>query len=146
MGEARSPGLPRGFGLLEAIVGLAIFAGAGMALFGWINANLERAGRLAEREAEARALSLAVEWADVIDPARQAEGRVELDAGTRIAWAARPLTPRQSVAPLPGGTQTPFEVGLFEVEVTVSVAGLPGPRAWRLRRLGVWREPYMLPQ
>jgi hypothetical protein len=130
-----------GFGLLEAIVALTIFAGAGMGLFGWINANLERAATLQAREAETRALSLALAWVESIDPAKQGAGHLELGAESRIDWQSRLLSPRQSVAPLPGGTHSPFEMAMFEVELTVRAPGLPAPRQWTLRRLGLWRQP-----
>ena len=45
-----------GFGLLEAIVALALLSGTGLALFSWINQNLQTASRLRAQEQEARLL------------------------------------------------------------------------------------------
>lgn len=131
-----------GFGLLEAIVALTLFAAAGMALFSWINANLERAGRLAAREAEIRALFLALAQAEALDPVTQPQGRWQPDGDTRVDWQCRQLGPRRAVMHLPGGTSTPFEIAAFETELTVRTPGLDKPYTLRLRRLGLWREPF----
>ena len=45
-GMRPGPALCSGFGLLEAIVALALLAGTGIALFTWINQNLDAASRL----------------------------------------------------------------------------------------------------
>lgn len=130
-----------GFGLLEAIVALTLLAGAGMALFSWINVNLAQASRLQEVEAAIRAQNVALEWVEILNPALSPEGETELDKDLRIAWQSRPLTPRTMVAPFPGGTHTPFELALFEVTVRVQAPGLAREHEWSFRRLGVWREP-----
>ena len=48
-----------GFGLLEAVVALALLAGTGIALFDWINSSLQTASRLRETEQRARTMSSA---------------------------------------------------------------------------------------
>ena len=48
----KRPGLQRGFGMLEAVVALVLFALVGSSLFAWINANLDAAARLRDRLGE----------------------------------------------------------------------------------------------
>ncbi len=131
----------RGFGLLEAIVALALFAGAGMALFAWINTSISSATRLQETELVTRVTALATEWIQTVNPVLEQGGEVMLDDGLRLHWNARPLTSRVAVAPFPGGESTPFQLALFEVEVLASHPQLSREHALTLRRLGVWREP-----
>lgn len=131
-----------GFGLLEAIVALAIFAGVGMALFAWINANLGRAAELAAREEETRALLLALDWVETINPAVRPTGEVTLDDGARLAWQSVPSAPRAQVAPLPGGERTPFELARFTLSVAITFPDRAEAYRFTLERLGVWREPF----
>lgn len=130
-----------GFGLLEAIVGLAIFAGTGMALFAWINANLTTAARLRENEAITRATWLASEWIETINPADQGQGEVELEEGVRLHWQSQLLPPKTGVMPLPGGTSTPFQLALFQVAMTIRSPGMSPDLELTRLRLGIWREP-----
>ncbi len=129
-----------GFGLLEAIVGLALFAGAGMALFAWINANLTAAARLREIEAITRATWLATEWVETINPAANGQGQVELEKGVRLRWLAREMTPKTDVMPFAGGISTPFTLALFEVVMTIQAPGMESDLELSTERLGVWRE------
>lgn len=138
------PAGSNGFGLLEAIVALALFAGAGMALFAWINTSLATAVRLQETEVVTRVTGLATEWLQTINPALHDRGEVLLAEGVRLRWQARPSTPRVPVAPFPGGTSTPFELALFAVEVKVSHPQLTHDLDLTMQRLGVWREPVAL--
>ncbi|MCG5500815.1 type IV pilus modification PilV family protein [Ectothiorhodospira lacustris] len=130
-----------GFGLLEAIVALALLAGAGMALFAWINTNLALAHRLQQTEAMTQATTLGTAWAQALHLADHPRGEVTLDAGVFIRWDSRPLTPPTPVVPLPGGIRTPFEVALYAVTVAVHHPELPQAHRFTLQRLAIWREP-----
>ena len=130
-----------GFGLLEAIVALTLFAGAGMALFGWINANIARAAQLQERSESAQAQLLVLAWVQALNPAQQPSGSADLGPGVQIRWSSQQTSPRQQAAPPPGGTSSPFELAMFEVQVTLEQAN--APYALSLQRMGVWREPWM---
>lgn len=130
-----------GFGLLEAIVGLAIFAGAGMAIFAWINANLTTAARLRENEAITRATWLASEWLETINPADHGQGEEDLSEGVRLSWQARQSSAKMAVAPFPGAISTPFKLALFQVAMKVHAPGLTPDLELTRPRLGVWREP-----
>lgn len=131
--------MQRGFGLLEAIVALALFAAAGMALFAWINTSIAQAARLERSEAETRLRGIASEWVIALDIAARPEGNAELAEGLRIRWQARPLTPRTPVAPFPGGTVAIMTVALFAVDVFASEAASGAELEFTQNRIAVWR-------
>ena len=131
-----------GFGLLEAIVALTLFAGAGMALFSWINANIARAAQLQERSESAQAQLLVLAWVQALNPAQQPSGSADLGPGVHIRWSSQQTSPRQQAAPPPGGVSSPFELAMFEVQVTLEQPNAP-PYALALQRLGVWRQPWL---
>lgn len=128
-----------GFGMLEAVVALALFALVGSTLFAWIDTNLATAVRLRDRDRALHDLQLASAWVQTIDPMQAAGGEAEPEPGTRLRWQAHALTPVTPVAPLPGGTRTPFRLALYEVEVTVVRSG-GGEQRFSLRRVGVERD------
>lgn len=134
----RRRGRGRGFGLLEALVALVLFSLVGLALFGWINANLDAAARLLARSQMQHAQHLATAWAQTLDPARQARGETEPEPGWRISWETRPLTPWTAGAPFPGGTSALFRLRLYEIELAVSGPAL-GNRATELARVVLTR-------
>lgn len=117
----------RGFGLLEAIVALALLSGLGLTVFAWINTNLAAVSRLRGYDDEARLRFLATEWALTLNPARRGRGEEKLDALTRVRWEARPIAPMTPGAPFPGGTSTPYRLARYAVHVAVSRNGLARP-------------------
>lgn len=131
-----------GFGLLEAIVALTLFAGAGMALFGWINANIARAAQLQERSESAQAQLLVLAWVQALNPALQPSGSTDLAPGVHIRWSSQQTSPRQQAAPPPGGVSSPFDLAMFEVQVTLEQPNA-APYALSLQRMGVWRQPWL---
>lgn len=130
----------RGFGLLEALVALVILATTGTAVFAWVNVNLDTVRRVRAREATDLLRSQLANWAQTLNPAQQAEGEAELVPGTRVRWTARPLLTPQAVPPLPGGTTTPFRVGLYELMLTATPPGGAPPVELTMRRLGLQRD------
>ncbi len=128
----------RGFGLLEALVALVLFSLVGLALFDWINTNLDGAARLLARDRVQHAQQLATAWAQTLDPAARERGEAEPEPGWRLSWESRPLTPWTSGAPLPGGTTTLFRLRLYELELAVS-GPTPGDRGAELARVVVTR-------
>jgi type II secretory pathway pseudopilin PulG len=135
---------PAGFGMLEAVVALALFALVGSTLFAWIDTNLDAASRLRQRDESQRDLQLAQAWVQTINPMARPAGNAEPEPGVRLRWQARALTPPTAVAPLPGGTATPFRVALYELDVTLS-RGSGAERRFALRRIGVARDAAFLP-
>lgn len=91
----------RGFGMLEAVVALVLFALAGSTLFAWINTNLDAAARLRQRDRSQALVQLASAWLQTRNPMSEASGETEIAPGTRLRWQARALTPVTPGAPLP---------------------------------------------
>lgn len=136
--------LQRGFGMLEAVVALVLFALVGSTLFAWINTNLDSAARLRQRDRSQALVQLASAWLQTRNPMAEPSGETELVPGTRLRWQARALTPVTPGAPLPGGTWTPFRLALYEIDATVtSVDG--GEARFTLERLGVERDAITAP-
>lgn len=131
---------PAGFGMLEAIVALVLFALVGSTLFAWIDANLDLAARLRQRDRAQQRVQLATAWLQTRNPMAEPNGEAEPEPGLRVRWQARALTPSTPGAPLPGGTATPFRLALYELEVSVSSADA-GETVFSFRRLGVERDP-----
>lgn len=136
----------RGFGLLEAIVALAIFAGAGMAIFAWINSSISIASRLQESEDRTRLLSMASGWVQILDVAANPRGRTELAPGIRLSWQARPLGDRTAVAPFPGGLFSSFDALLFQVDVVILEVASGVEVRFSQNRLGILRSDRSSPE
>ncbi len=112
-----------GFGLLEAIVALALLAGTGIALFAWIEQSLQSATRLRALEQQARLTLNAQALVETINPAEQPEGSLDA-SGVRVHWQAEPVEPPQrnttALVDMPG----PWQIGLYRVQVDAQdVAG-----------------------
>lgn len=126
--------------MLEAIVALVLFVLVGSTLFAWIDANLDLAARLRQRDRAQQRVQSATAWLQTRNPMAEPSGEAEPEPGLRIRWQARALTPITPGAPLPGGTATPFRLVLYELEVSVSSADT-GETGFSIRRLGVERDP-----
>lgn len=131
----------RGFGLLEALVALVVLSTSGLALFAWMNTNLDAASRVQARQADQQALALASAWVQNLDPVRTPTGETELAGPWRVRWQATARTPWADSAPLPGGSQTPFRLALFEVDVVVLDANARERLRFVAQRLGAQRQP-----
>lgn len=107
---------PAGFALLEAIVALALLAGAGLAMFAWIQQNMQAASRLRSHEQEARLLLSAQSLVQLVNPMNRPEG--EIDAGDmRVVWRADLQEPERRNQTFGGLAEGPFRVGLYRLEV-----------------------------
>lgn len=111
MGSGREP---RGFALLEAIVSMALIAGAGMALFSWVQQNMETAARLARQQARTQALLNAHAFAETINPAGRPDGEFSRD-GWHLHWSSTVVQPLQPSATVIPGGRGPCSVGLYRV-------------------------------
>ena len=129
-----------GFTLLETMVALVIFTGAAMALYALFNTNLIALARVHDVSREVPAVRHAIEYLSSINPRKEQSGRFEID-GMNVAWSARRLAPvRDSQGRT--GARGFFEVGLYEVEFTMSRGG-QSLGTWRMRLAGYEkvREP-----
>ena len=129
-----------GFTLLETMVAMVVFAGAAMALYALFNTNLIALARAHDVSRQMPAVRHAVEYLSSIDPREEGGGTFEID-GIEVAWSASLLQPvRQSQSVT--GARGYFEVGLYDVEFTVSERGRP-MGTWQMRIVGYEkvREP-----
>lgn len=130
----------KGFGLLEALVAMVVLATAGTATFAWINVNLDTVNRLQRRDVEDALRVQLAAWAQTLNPRARgpAEGDGELTPGVPVHWRTQVLVAPRPVPPLPGGSRTPFRVGL--VSVTVSAPGPDCDVVWEGTRVAVERD------
>ena len=117
-----------GFTLLESVVALVIFTAAAMALYGLFSTNLIALARSHEISRQMPAARHAVEYLSSMNPREEGSGSFAFD-GIDVAWSARLLQPRRQSQGRTGGLGY-FEVGLYEVEFSMSEGG---------RRMGTWR-------
>ena len=109
---------PTGFTLLEAVVAMAIFAAAGMALYALFNANLISLGRAQDVTGQLPTVHRAMEYLSSIDPAQQPTGQLELD-GYDVTWSSRLMEPvRESQTAQ--GFRGYHELGLYEVTFDIA--------------------------
>jgi len=133
-----------GFGLLEALVALVLFSTLGLALFSWINTNLDATARLRQRDQVRHLEQLATAWVQTLNPLQRPEGEFEPEPGVRLRWAARPQGPLTGAAPLPGGTVSIFRLRLYAVKMVVTAPGL-APLTLSATRIGSERDAAQIP-
>jgi len=106
----------RGVSLLEAVVALAILGSSGLALFAWLQQNLETASRLRVVNQEARLMLDAQALVETVNPLVNPRG--ERRAGAiSVRWQAEALeAPRRNATFVPGALG-PWQVGLFRLDV-----------------------------
>ena len=99
---ARRPGVSHGFGLLEALVAMAVLAVVGTTLFSWVNQSLATASRLQQLDAEAQLRLTGQALAAGIDPLQQASGLRDVGA-LQLRWTSDVLAPLRNGATGPEG-------------------------------------------
>ena len=122
-----------GFTLVEMVVALAIFAAAGMALYGLLGTNLITLTRVQDVAGQALAVRETMERLASVNPWEQAEGSFETN-GFEVAWQARlvePMRQSQTAFGIPG----PFNIGLYEMEFELRREG-EAAGTWRMRQVG----------
>ena len=116
-----------GFTLLESSVALAIFAAAGMALYGLFNTNLIALNRTADVSRQVAVVRTAMDYLSSINPRQRGDGEVEL-GDVEVAWTSTLVEPVRQGQNNIGGLAD-FEIGLYDVEFVVRHEG---------RVLGTW--------
>jgi general secretion pathway protein I len=116
----RRPGAPRatrrGFGLLEAIVALTLLASTGIALFAWIQQNLQAASRVRAIEQEAQLQINANALMTAVNPMLRPSGTMQV-SGLSLRWEAQPLEPPQRNLAFSTGVPGAWRVGLYRLDV-----------------------------
>lgn len=125
-----------GFGLLEAIVALAILAGTGAALFAWISQNLQAASRIEAEQARV-ALQLAAQGLVAsVNPFSEPEGSRRL-GGTTVRWQAKLVAPLRASVPTQAMEQVRWRVGLYELRVSAKDENTAASAEFKLMRTGL---------
>jgi general secretion pathway protein I len=132
----RRKGPQAGFSLLEAIIAIAILAGALIPIYAAISTSLQGAQRLGDINLGSEIGLNALEALDVVNPMATPEG--EIDFGLyRMKWLAKPLAPAIDQAGYPRGIGL-YQIGFFEM--SVDLIGRDGTiiNAFQVRKVG-WK-------
>ncbi len=122
-----------GFTLLEAIVALVIFSMGVLALYSWLGVNIKTLTRVQERREVAALTSSAIDALRLVNPMETPRGRREIGQLVMV-WDAKPVEPaRNAVTQV--GLPTIFQVGLYSLDVRLSVEGVEVQR-FQVRQLG----------
>jgi general secretion pathway protein I len=127
-----------GFGLLEAIVALALMASVGVALFSWMRQGIETAARLRDAQARADTQLHALALIEKVNPATRPEGELRV-SGLAVKWNSVLIKPMRPVVGFlaVSGAATPWQVGLYRMEVRAeSPAGAAAVTEFSLTRVG----------
>lgn len=115
----RRPAVSQGFGLLEALVAMAVLAVVGTTLFSWVNQSLATASRLQQLDAEAQLRLTGLALAAGINPLLQASGLRDV-GGLQVRWTSEVVAPLRSGAAGPEGlVRGRWLTGLTQLHVTV---------------------------
>ncbi len=110
-----------GFGLLEALVALALISGVGFTLLGWVQQNLDALQRMRGLYAELEARRSVIEWSRSLNPMARPAGETALGAW-RIAWSAEPAADPVTQTGYPAGTGL-YDLVLYDIKISVYPAG-----------------------
>ena len=106
-----------GFTLLEAIVAMVLISGAGMALFTWINQNINALHRVLEANARAEATSNVLEYMTRVNPMLTPEGSTDLEP-YRLRWTAKQEGEPRAGNSAPFGDNL-YQFALYDTRVSV---------------------------
>ncbi|MCZ8234459.1 MAG: type II secretion system protein [Inhella sp.] len=123
----------RGFGLLEAVVAMALMGTAGLMLFAWIQSSYDTANRLRATQDRAQARLEAQAWLMHLNPAKEPEGEVQLGRWT-LQWRSSLVEPMRLENDYGGALSPRWALGLYEVRLEAKTAG--DAVQWRQRIVG----------
>jgi general secretion pathway protein I len=128
-----------GFGLLEAIVALALLAGSGLALFSWIQQNMQAASRLKQHDLEARLMLSAQSLVETVNPMLQPQGAV-VAGDLRVQWKSEAIEPERRNQAFAVGVSGPFRIGLYRLDVHASDLRLGTEAHFEQWQIGMQRD------
>ena len=131
-----SRSLSRGFGLLEAIVALAILGSAGLVLIAWINQSIVTATQIKEAEARAQIQLEAQALLAVLNPALEPKGERQL-GDLKINWDSQLVEPMRDEFSFTGAFVPRWRLGLYRVKAHASRASVSSE--WQQLVAG-WQE------
>ena len=95
---------------------MAILASSGLAIFAWVNQNLETASRLREHELRARLLSSAQALVETVNPMQRPAGEMTV-ADITVAWTSELIEPVRRNLGFGAEGQGAWQVGLYKLDV-----------------------------
>lgn len=118
-----------GFGLLEALVALALLAGTLVSIFALVGGILDSANRVGRSNISVQLSLNAVEAMEAVNPMLRESGKI--DAGPyAINWTSAPLGPPIDLA------SSIYRIGLYECDVRVTDPAGTELTRLKLRRVG----------
>lgn len=114
----KSDSAQRGFGLLEAIVSLALISSIGFALLAWVQQSIDSMQRVKVHYRDMALERAVLDWSENLNPMEDSTGSFDYD-GFHVAWESRREgdVAQQSGYPMGVGI---YDVALFTVEVVVT--------------------------
>lgn len=95
---------------------MALLAGTGLALFSWINQNLQDASRLRQHELHARLLLSAQTLVETVNPSQVPTGRLDV-GGLSVSWESQALEALRTNTTFGEGVAGPWQLGLYRLQV-----------------------------
>lgn len=126
----------RGFSLLEAIVALTVFSICALSLYAWLAVNVDALGRVDASNQRASDGRLALAILETVNPMAELAGERRLPGDVEVRWEGRELVPVETGMG-PAGAPLIFDMGLYELDVTVMRQARATTR-FTVRRAG-WR-------
>ena len=122
--------------MLEAIVALTVFSICALSLYGWLAVNVNALSRVEARHRQVDDGRLAMAMLESVNPMLEPSGERELPGGVQVRWSSRELVaPKPGVGP--GGNPLIFDLGLYDLDVTILRDGHASNR-FTVRRAG-WK-------
>lgn len=106
----------QGFGLIEAVVALALLGSLGLVLFSWINQSVIETTRIKDAEARAQLQLDAQAWLSTLNPALEPEGKREFGE-ISVSWTSALVEPMRNEFDLGGALAPRWRVGLYQVKI-----------------------------
>jgi general secretion pathway protein I len=126
-----------GFGLLEAIVAIAILAGTLVAIFTLVGGVLSSANRIGQSNASVEVTLNAIEAMTAVNPMIQESGQIDLGP-YKVHWRSATTTSVTDGTGYPAGISN-YRVALYESEVEVAEASGQILTTFKLRQVGYRR-------
>lgn len=123
-----------GFTLLEAIVALVILSTAGLAMFSWLNTNLQTTHRIQALSAELNAKENALEYMKSINPMQTNQGQA-LIGDITIKWDSKPIIPPMDGANYPNGMSL-YQIALYETSIRMDKTDNPSWITFKIQQMG----------
>ena len=135
--DLNTPSTRAGFGLLEAIVALAILAATLIPIFALISTSMNSAIRLSQSNFESDIKLTALETMRVVNPMVTPAGTIDLGAFA-VRWKAIPVAAPDEGTNYPAGGSF-YSVGLFDCKVMVIRPDGSQALAFNLQKYGFKR-------